>query len=715
MNARLTALGFLVQQPVSEARRLVRFGIFEVDLRERELRKGGVKIKITSQPFEVLAILLEHPGEVVTREEFQRRLWPETFVDVEHNLNTAINKIREALSDSADSPHFVETLPRRGYRFIGTVNGDHRAAFDSLPPQNRSKSKIAVTGIALLVLIGMLVWVFWPALVPPKVVGSVQITSDRLPKLNFVGDDARLYVSETVNGHSILNQVSADGGEISQIPTPFPNVNVVGIAPNHSELLVTSFVTGAEAESPLWLLPTPAGSPRRLGEVIARDGAWSPLGRHGAGWSPDGREIVYANGSSLYLAKSDGSETRALTTVAGVPYAPVFSPDGSRLRFTVFDPKTAFRSLWEIAADGSAMHALLSGRNKQLNECCGTWNPDGQYFVFESGHGYDTTIWIRMEKAGRFRKIAPEPVQLTTGPLSFRNPIFSKNGKKLFVIGQQNRGELVRYDARSQQFVPFLGGISASFVDFSRDGQWVAYVTYPEFALWRSRVDGSDRLRLTSPLWGVGSPHWSPDGTRIAFLAKQTGRFKIFLVSAEGGNPQEVLPGERSEGSTTWSPDGSSLAFGRTPDLELGAFGPAPVQILNLKSGQVSAVPGSEGLYAVSWSPDGQYLSAMTSDSSKLMLFDFTTKKWLELAKGSFAYPNWSHDGEYIYFEDFGKGEIRRVAVSSHKFESVAGIRELRRPGDYAGIWSAPAYDGSPMVMRDTGIQEIYALDLQLP
>jgi DNA-binding winged helix-turn-helix (wHTH) protein len=101
--------------------RLVRFGTFEVDLPAGEVRKGGVKLKLTGQPFQVLAILLERPGEVVTREEMQKRLWPDTFVDVDHNLNTAINKIREVLGDSAESPRFVETLPRRGYRFIGEL------------------------------------------------------------------------------------------------------------------------------------------------------------------------------------------------------------------------------------------------------------------------------------------------------------------------------------------------------------------------------------------------------------------------------------------------------------------------------------------------------------------------------------------------------------------------------------------------------------------
>jgi DNA-binding winged helix-turn-helix (wHTH) protein len=101
---------------------VIRFATFEVDLQAQELRKGGLRLKLSGQPFQVLAILLEQPGTVVTREELQKRLWPDTFVDVDHNLNTAINKIREALGDSSENPRFVETLPRRGYRFIGKVD-----------------------------------------------------------------------------------------------------------------------------------------------------------------------------------------------------------------------------------------------------------------------------------------------------------------------------------------------------------------------------------------------------------------------------------------------------------------------------------------------------------------------------------------------------------------------------------------------------------------
>jgi DNA-binding winged helix-turn-helix (wHTH) protein len=110
----------------------LRFGNFEADLRAGELRKAGVKLKLGGQPFQVLTILLERPGEVVTREELQGQLWPDTFVDVDHNLNTAINKIREVLGDSAESPRFVETLPRRGYRFLAPVEGNVPA-----PPEPR--------------------------------------------------------------------------------------------------------------------------------------------------------------------------------------------------------------------------------------------------------------------------------------------------------------------------------------------------------------------------------------------------------------------------------------------------------------------------------------------------------------------------------------------------------------------------------------------------
>jgi eukaryotic-like serine/threonine-protein kinase len=560
---------------------------------------------------------------------------------------------------------------------------------------------------AVLGLAGVVAFVFRPELARPSVVGSVQITNDELPKTNFVNDGARLYVGEIQAGHYVISQVSAEGGESSQIATPFPNVQIFDIAPNHSELLVGSFVNDTETEFPVWLLPLPSGAPRRLGDVVAHDGAWSR----------DGSQILYANGSSLYLIKSDGSDAHKLVTAHGVPFGPVFSPTGDRLRFYVADPKTAsLSSLWEVAIDGSGLHPLLEDWNKPAQECCGEWIPGGQYFIFQSTRQNLSSIWIRSERADVFHKMSREPVQLTNGPLSFLYPMPSNDGRKLFVVGRLARGELVRYDANSRQFVPYLAGISATQVDPSRDGQWVTYVTIPENVLWRSKADGTERLQLSYPPMEASLPRWSPDGKQIAFIGSQPGRpWKIFLVSSAGGNAKELMAEERNEIDTTWSPDGNSLVFGRLPFFEYGSSGPVTIQVLDLRTGQVSTLPESNGLYSPRWSPDGRYVVAMPADSNKLMLFDFTTRKWSELANGSFTFPNWSHDGKYLYVEDVSqRNEVRRIEIASRKFEDVANLKELRRLSAFNADWTAPAYDGSPMMIRDAGIQEIYALEIKV-
>src|SRR5204862_6691544 len=159
------------------------------------------------------------------------------------------------------------------------------------------------------------------------------------------------------------------------------------------------------------------------------------------------------------------------------------------------------------------------------------------------------------------------------------------------VMGQQTRGELVRYDAKSRQFLPFLAGISASEADFSRDGHLVTYVTFPENTLWRSRADGSDRLQLTYPPMEAELPRWSPDGTRIVFTGLRPGKArKIYLISPAGGTAQELMQEERTEAGPTWSPDGNSPSFGRRPFPAVGSAGPVNSKILTLRSNDASTV-----------------------------------------------------------------------------------------------------------------------------
>jgi Tol biopolymer transport system component len=328
-----------------------------------------------------------------------------------------------------------------------------------------------------------------------------------------------------------------------------------------------------------------------------------------------------------------------------------------------------------------------------------------------------TNIWAIREGKGLFRTARPQPVQLTVGPLAFMGPTLSPDGKRLFAVGVQNRGELMRYDRKSRQFVSYLSGLSAEGLDFSRDGEWVTYVSFPQAALWRSRLDGSQRLQLTDSSMVVGLPRWSPDGKRIAFSArKPSEEWKIFVVSADGGSPEQLTPGEGSL-DPTWSPDGNFLAY--SPDYsDLNSA----VDLVDLRTHHVSTVPGSEGLFSPHWSRDGRFLFALShklQNSQKLLMYTFATQKWeqLLLAK-SIDYPTWSRSGEYIHFFDFVEDgtPLYRVRVSDHKLERI-GVVSLSRgiaKGQFAQ-WTGLAPDDSPLLLHDTGFQEIYALDLQLP
>jgi DNA-binding winged helix-turn-helix (wHTH) protein len=222
-----------VLEQATHSPRIVRFGAFEADLRTGELRKEGVKLKFSGQPFQVLAILLERPGDVVTREELQKRLWPDTFVDVDHNLNTAINKIREVLGDSAESPRFVETLSRRGYRFIAPVETDLPLEENKDPIEKPidkpAKSKrlfrlwLPILGGAAVLAIGLVVWIsFFKTAGTPRVVRFTQLTHDGQGKFGpLLTDGVRIYFNEWLaDGRYVIAQVSVKGGEVTHLSVP---------------------------------------------------------------------------------------------------------------------------------------------------------------------------------------------------------------------------------------------------------------------------------------------------------------------------------------------------------------------------------------------------------------------------------------------------------------------------------------------------------------
>lgn len=709
---------------------VVRFGLYELNLETRELRKSGVKIKLQEKPFLILALLLERPGAIVTREELQKRLWPkDTFVDFDLGLNSAVKKLRQTLNDDSENPRFVETLYRRGYRFIGQL--DKRQSTERNQGLNveigekvqaelvevRGKSKAKVLGIVAaaiaLIVMAAAAW-YRPSLPPLRIVSITQITHDNLPKDQIVTDGPRLYFRETLNDHEVLSQVSAEGGEVAQVATPFTDVSVLDLSPSSAELLVEQLdiqnsLMSTSFAGPLWSIPLPAGSPRRLGDLMVL----------GATLSPDGKDLVFGTGKELKVANPDGSNARRLVSLPGYAFAPRFSPDGTRLRFSLLDRDTGSVKLWEATRNGGGLHPLLPTWHQARGECCGNWTPDGKYFVFMALGG---GIWASPDRVGILHRRSSEPQRVTNGPLGYSSPVPSRDGRKLFVVGEQPRAELLKFDGHSGQFRPFLSGISAGQLDFSPDGQSVTYVTYPDGAIWRSCADGSERRQLTYAPLVASMPRWSPDGKQIAFSAATSddSLLKAFIVSADGGTPREVLRVDaRDIADVNWSPDGNALIFSRSPVW--GSADPKDfvLEHLDLNSGKVSDLPGSAGLYAPRWSPDGKYIAALTPDQDKVMLTEVNSREWKEVASGQdIEYPNWSRHSATLFFESTVNGErtLFRVEISNHRTERVLSLAGFRRPSVPFGVqWSGVAQDDSTLIMRDVGIREIYALTLDLP
>jgi eukaryotic-like serine/threonine-protein kinase len=632
------------------------------------------------------------------------RMNPDLPPRLEDIVNRALEKDRELRYQGAKEMR--ADLQRLKRDTASASNAVTRVSAHTIVGRSRS-FWITVGSCTGVVLAGMVVWLSWPPS-SPRVINTTQLTHDGIPKTNVLTDGSRLYITENSGGKQFLVQASATGGDTSRIPIPFSDVVMTDISPDHSQLLVAGYegteVYGKELQA--WALPLPTGSPRRIADVIANSSVWSS----------DGRKLAFAKGSDLFLANADGTNARKLITVSGSADSIRFSPDGTRLRFTVGTPELNSYSIWEVHADGSDLHAMLPGWHSPPLECCGAWSADGRYYFFVSGAAASSNIWAVREPSGLFHKRPSTPFQLTTGPMSLPFLVPGPDGRRLFADGSMPRGELVRYDAQIRQFVPFLSGLSGGDVNFSRDGKWVAYVSYPERTLWRSRVDGSDRLQVTYPPVMAGLPHWSPNGTQIVYLDNQPGGpMRSFLVSAQGGTPQEMFAENRVQIDANWSPDGKQIAFGRFPSRTEKIA----VQVLDVTSKRVYTLPGSEDLWSPRWSPDGQHLVAISADSKKFLLYDFKTKKWSDWISGPGArgYQSWSHDGKYLYFETTSTDNpgYYRIKLGQTQPELLIDLRGLHQYSDSLGSWCGITPDGSPLFVRDQSTDEIYALDLELP
>ncbi len=769
------------------------FGLFEADLHTGELWKAGHRIKLPRQPFRVLAALLARPGEIVTREDLQLEIWGvNTNVDFDQAIAAAINKIREALGDSAENPRFVQTLTKRGYRFIAPVT--HLVA-DSVPPPSQEllsaepvrplaleasptstvlqvaagpehkvtpaspSTELEISAVphggdiqashpvrdledhsgslgggaarpalereparraraslpnlilaAVVLAAGVLIGI----LIVPAASKTAPFQVDQVTHyvpisvgppnpesfLTMAMDGNRVLTSVMVNGRPRLSAIDVDTGEVQGIglPEEISSNSLTDVSKDGSRLLLRS-QQSTESEQPLWVVPSAGGSGRRIPGVLAHDAAWMP----------DGVSILYAAGNDLAEVGLNEDVSTPYAKLPGRAFWLRWSPDGKLLRFTLFDPVTHAAALWELESGSRTPRPLRFPGVPQFSACCGVWLPDGQSYIFQGSRD----LW-ELKGFGRRARLT----QLTNGPLRSLSPVAAPNGSRVYFVGLEAPSGLQQFDLERKEFrsaPAFLA--DANRVDFSQDGKWVAWTDIHE-KLWRARTDGSDKVRLTSDALEVFLAHWSPDGKRLAVMAKKPGSvWQIYLVDASGGKTEALLDEARNAADPGWSPDGDSLVFGREPDLMGKESGSRTLQIIHLSTHRVEEIPDSRDMFSPRWSPDGRWIMALTLDQKTVMLYDVARRQWRGLASTSAADPVWSGDSKAIYVHAFlaNREPILRIEVPSGASKNVADLGNFH-DGEAANyFFGGVTPRGEPLVQPRIGTGNLYALDLTGP
>ena len=694
------------------------FSFADVEIHEREfsITKAGQTLAVEPKAFRVLLVLLRNPKKLITKDELLNAIWGDAAV-TENSLTRAIALLRRLLGDDAREPRYIETVTTVGYRFICPVEVSEDSAGSSEvavagssgeAPVTPSANPIGATAnsakinsrrrpwlIPTIVLVGLtaLCAGYWNAHRPlplPRVSDYTQITHDGRTKILAGLDGSRLYF-ELASPNRIA-QVGINGGEIAYLPSPTPAISFAlqDISPDASRFLLTTFEAGYNAPRQ-WVVPVLGGASKRI-----EDGT-------GATFSPDGGSVIYSSTEGdIFIARSDGSGKHKLASMGSDARGFSWSPNGKVIRFSK-DGR-----LWEMSQDGTGPHRLIPGWKEEVLQCCGRWTPDGSLYVFVA----EGQIWALDERRGQ-RSSAP--IQLTSGPIRWSYPIPGRDGKTIFAVGANQRGELSRIDVKTGIPQPFLGGISAASVSFSPDGKSVAYTVFPEGTLWKADRDGSNRMQLTQPPDSVINPRWSPDSKEIVFetMTPSHQHQSIHRVSAADGTPLWLMSEETGDmNDANWSPDGTKVLFGT--GLGSGfATGKRDLRIVDLKSRQVTILPESDGMWSARWSGDGRYVLSFRGVVG-LQLFDFATQKWRTLPHdGDTEYPSFSRDSRFVYFLRNGpERALYRIPVAGGKEERLVDMKDWHLTGIFGAFLSLDPND-APLVLRDTGSVDIFALTLE--
>ena len=585
-------------------RTVIRFGPFTLDGSSGELRNGPTRLKVPDQSIAVLQALLEHPGELVTRDALRDRLWgADTFVDFEAGLNAAVRRLREALNDSADKPRYIETLPRRGYRFIAPVEGalagavlgssgsiappaDRGTALEplvSMPPENTGMRSAHLwrAALAMLVLaaIGAITWIgLGRRSAAPIVPKPWPITSfpglELDPALSPSGAFVAFAWEGEPEGSFHIYVRSIDGS--ASAPLPLTNHAADDHAPAWSpDGQQIAFVRALEGKRQIIVVPALGGVEQPLFEAGPDRPFWTLIGDgYGLSWTPDGNHLVFGDrsgsASAIFIYSFEDGQRRQLThppANLGDTY-PVVSPDGRYLAFvrgnpfarggdvflTKFDPLHVVGDLTQVTS-GHAVHAF-------------DWTQDGRSLIYDSPP-VEPALWRTALTGGapqlvlaNVRAWRPSVARSRPGVV-YQNTFIDSNIWELPIASSPNR------PPSSDSAFRVIASTSADAdMRLSPDQKRFAFNSLRSGSseLWVSNRDGSQAKQLTRFDAGgrVGSPSWRPDGQLIAFDAIQTstGNWTIRTVSADGGHVDQLTSDAFDSVQPNWSIDGRWIYFG---------------------------------------------------------------------------------------------------------------------------------------------------------
>jgi len=579
---------------------IIRFGPFEADLQAVELRKHGVRLRLPAQSFQILRMLLERPGKLVTREELQKALWPaDTFVDFDHSVNAAVNRLRDALGDSANDPCLIETLPRRGYRFIGEVKSPEPAPSGTESPsvdapahpesgQPAAQQQAAVAAVAAArPWYRIALWSLFAGLMVVAAVYAYLRARSRVETISFT-----TVPFTSLRGLEVAPSFSPDGRRV-----------VFAWFPNFADFSIS------DANNDGYDLYVKAAGSEKLVRLTNHPSLWiSPA------WSPDGKQIAFHRLSKadngLYVVSAEGgAERKLLTTHVTLPGSSriSWSPDGKSIAFDDSPPEGGHRRLHLLRMDTQEA-AQIEHDERCQEESIPAFSPDGKYLAYlcflDASNNYAIAVASSSGRAPRF---------LRTFPGWPWGIVWTADSKRL-ILSQFQMG-----DHLNSLFEIALsnGSLRRIFLSTVGDLEWPAMspqgdkIAFDDLAtsppeIWRHDLQHPERPdeKLITSSRSQRQPSYSPDGKHIVFASDRGGSNDIWIADADGTNPTQ-LTNLKNAGSPSWAPDGKKIVFD-------------------------CRVDGHAGVYVI--------------DISERVPHKLATN----LPEASV--PSWSHDGKWIYF-----------------------------------------------------------------